>query len=326
MMRKYFIVVLWLFVVQGGYGQHSPPLMTVNEYIDRYKDIAIKKMREHRIPASVTLAQGILESANGNSRLAVEANNHFGIKCHENWAGETFTMDDDAKNECFRKYKSAEQSFEDHSMFLMTRSRYSSLFTLDESDYKGWAAGLKKAGYATNPDYTKLLIKIIDENRLYEYDQKGALPFSNRNTFDVQKLPIAYKKMASKDDNEVLNFGRYARKILKNNRIKYTIARRGDNVEKLANDLEMMPWQIARYNEISKGDQLTDGQIVYIQPKRRRGSIEFHIVKEGETMYTISQLYGVKTKFLYRKNSMAPGSEPSVGQKLSLRSKVKPEL
>ena len=235
-------------------------------------------------------------------------------------------MDDDEKNECFRKYNSAEQSFEDHSLFLMTRSRYASLFTLDESDYRAWASGLKKAGYATNPDYPKLLIKIIEENRLYEFDQKGALPFSDRNAFDIQKLPLAYKKMASTADYEVINFGQMNRKVLKNNRINYTVARKGDTMEKLANDLDIMPWQIQRYNELDKNDKLSEGQIIYLQPKRRRGAVAYHVVKEGESMYTISQLYGIKLRLLYRKNRMAPGSEPSVGQKLSLRSKVKAEL
>ncbi len=300
-------------------GQSTPPKVSVPDYIEKYKDIAIKKMKEHRIPASITLAQGILESSNGNSNLAVIANNHFGIKCHENWNGDTYMMDDDAKNECFRKYRSAEQSFEDHSLFLLSRPRYAPLFDLDETDYKGWASGLKKAGYATNPDYPKLLIKIIEDNRLYEFDRYGVLPFTGRNVFELKKLPSEYQKLTSNENYEVIRFGGIERKILENNGIRYTIARKNDNLERIAQELDMMPWQITRYNELGRGDLPTDGQIIYLQPKKRKAEVDYHIVKEGETIYTISQLYGVKSKFLYRKNRMEKSEGVRVGQKLWLR-------
>ena len=149
---------------------HAQHKISVEDYILNYKDVAIDKMRVYGIPASITLAQGILESGSGNSELARKANNHFGIKCHKDWKGKTFHMDDDAKNECFRKYKSPDESYRDHSLFLTTRDRYADLFELDITDYRGWARGLKKAGYATNPKYPQLLIKIIEENRLYEFD------------------------------------------------------------------------------------------------------------------------------------------------------------
>ena len=146
--------------------------MTTEEYIAQYKDVAIKKMREYKIPASITLAQGILESGSGNSRLARKANNHFGIKCHKEWHGKKFYMDDDEKHECFRKYPKAADSYRDHSKFLTQRGRYTFLFQYDITDYKKWAYGLKKAGYATNPKYPRLLIKIIEKYHLDQCDKE----------------------------------------------------------------------------------------------------------------------------------------------------------
>ena len=318
------IFLLLIFQALHGPGQSAPSRISINEYVLRYKDIAIKKMIEHRIPASITLAQGLLESANGNSDLAKMANNHFGIKCHEDWTGETYFKDDEEKGECFRKYQTVEQSYEDHTRFLCTRDRYKCLFELRSTDYVGWANGLKKAGYATNPDYPKLLIRLIEENRLFEYDHAGELPFGEGNTFLIQKLPKEYQKLSSKEEFEVIDFGTFQRRVMKNNGVKYIIARKGDQVEKIARDLDLMTWQICRYNELKKEDKIAEGQVVYIQPKRRKAEEEFHVVKDGETMYTISELYAIKLKQLYKKNRMERGTQPVVGKKLWLRKK-KPE-
>ena len=165
-MRKHFLFFMLLLPLSLVAQK-----ITVEEYIETYKDIAMEEMRKHKIPASITLAQGIIESGAGNSALAREAKNHFGIKCHKEWKGKTYTMDDDERNECFRKYKNAEDSYRDHSEFLTTRSRYADLFKLDIMDYKAWAKGLKAAGYATNPSYANILITRIEMNKLYIYDQ-----------------------------------------------------------------------------------------------------------------------------------------------------------
>ena len=176
MRRLIIIISLFLFIL--NYTCRSQEKVTVAEYIDLYTDLAIKEMKNYHIPASITLAQGILESENGNSPLAIEANNHFGIKCHQEWTGKTYNHDDDIKNECFRKYTKAEDSFRDHSEFLTTRDRYKPLFDLDITDYKGWAYGLKQAGYATNPRYPEILIRIIEENGLAELDKGGSSQFA----------------------------------------------------------------------------------------------------------------------------------------------------
>jgi len=145
-------------------------------YIAKYKSIAIREMKIYKIPASITLAQGMIESGCGKSKLAINTMNHFGIKCQNDWPGDTYLYDDDEKNECFRKYNSVDESYRDHSLFLTTRSRYAALFTLPLNDYKGWAYGLKKAGYATNPDYANILIRLIETNKLYLFDDSLLSP------------------------------------------------------------------------------------------------------------------------------------------------------
>ncbi|MGD2034569.1 MAG: glucosaminidase domain-containing protein, partial [Bacteroidales bacterium] len=167
-MKKTVLIISLLFPLAAA--AQNGRKMTRSEYIETYKELAMREMETHGIPASITLAQGILESGDGNSTLARRANNHFGIKCHD-WKGKSIKHDDDARNECFRKYKSAEESYEDHSEFLSTRGRYSFLFEYEQDDYKAWAKGLKKAGYATSPTYSKALIKVIEENQLFTYDQ-----------------------------------------------------------------------------------------------------------------------------------------------------------
>lgn len=278
------------------------------EYIARYSHIAINNMKQYGVPASITLAQAMLESDNGNSTLAVKAQNHFGIKCHKDWTGETIYHDDDRKGECFRKYKNPEQSFNDHSLFLRGGKRYAFLFELNPTDYMAWAHGLKKAGYATNPKYADMLIKIIEENELYRYDQGVDVsirpPKPNLTDWDKYEIDI-YK----------------TRKVFIRNRVKYIVVRDGETIESLARDLDLMPWQLYRYNELTRDSILRPGQELYIQPKRWRAdrSNPVHIVEQGETMYKISQVYGVKLKSLYRKNRMKPGDEPEVGQLIYLR-------
>ncbi len=289
---------------------------TRQEYISNYKTIAIEEMKRAGIPASVTLAQGLLESDNGNSTLAVKANNHFGIKCHKGWTGDTYTHDDDRRDECFRKYDNAILSFRDHSDFLMQQSRYAFLFDIDPTDYKKWCKGLKDAGYATNKHYDNLLIKIIEDNNLHQFDNPDYKP-------KVSPL-LAQKNQPStfSDEAEIDPFGGEVKQI---NRIDYVIAHEGDTYESIAERQGLMAWQLYKYNEVTQGVLPMEGDVVYLQPKRRKADVQHktHIVKPEDTMYSISQRYGIKLKHLYRINDMRYGYQPEIGIKISLRKKVK---
>lgn len=310
MVKRVFAVA---FICCIALGVNAQKKISREEYIGMYSHIAIRNMKQYGVPASITLAQGMLESDNGNSTLAAKANNHFGIKCHKDWNGATIYHDDDSKNECFRKYNSPEHSFTDHSLFLRGAKRYAFLFDLNPTDYKAWAYGLKKAGYATNPNYPELLIKIIEDNQLFRFDTGVEVaikpPKSSITDWDSYEIDL-YK----------------ARPVFTRNRIKYIIVKEGDTFESLTRELSLMPWQLYRYNDLTRDSVLRPGQELYIQPKRWRAdrTNPVHTVEPGETMYKISQMYGVKLRSLYRKNRMAPGQKPEVGQIIYLR-KRKPQ-
>ncbi len=282
-------------------------VMTRTEYINKYKDIAISEMKRTGVPASIKLAQGMLESGNGNSTLAVKGNNHFGIKCHNNWKGKGIRHNDDKKRECFRRYKHVEESFIDHSDFLSSTSRYAFLFDLEPTDYKGWARGLKKAGYATSPTYAEALIRIIEENELFVYDLTD---MKKR----IKDEPYRIAETAE-------------RTVYQRNRVKYIISREGDSFESIRKEMKLLPFQLFKYNELEQGDSIYPGQVLYIQPKRNRAEAgnNYHIVKEGEKMHDISQQYAIKLDKLYEKNLMEYGTEPDAGKKLSLRKNLKGE-
>ncbi len=308
-MRHVLYVGLCCLACIFVYAQPAELRISRAEYIQRFKDEAVKEMHRTGIPASITLAQGILESGDGNSALARYANNHFGIKCHTGWAGESYFMDDDEKNECFRKYESAYESYKDHSAFLTGRQRYAELFELKTTDYKGWAHGLKKAGYATNPKYAELLIKLIEDHKLYEYDELKKI---------AVKEPV--NKQATDKEKHLPELGTHHRsEIRMHNRIKYIYTHTHDTPESIAKQFDMAPWQIYRYNDLNKTDRLSKGQIVYLQPKRKRGSEDEHTVIGGENMWQISQQYGIKLKRLYKINSMVRGTQPVAGQVIKLR-------
>ncbi|TVQ10754.1 MAG: LysM peptidoglycan-binding domain-containing protein [Bacteroidetes bacterium] len=297
--------------------------LSLSEYIENYQGIAMDEMRMHGIPASIKLAQGILESGFGNSDLAVVANNHFGIKCH-GWQGRTFYKDDDKPDECFRAYDDPLQSFRDHSEFLTGRPRYASLFELDVTDYKGWARGLRQAGYATNPRYPELLIGVIERNSLYEFDRMviAGGDYKPAATQRPAQRPVASGRTRQSGSEDFPSVG-IGREVLENNRIRYVYARRGDTPESLADELGVWAWEIYRYNDLERSDRLTEGQIVYLQPKRRNASQNWHVVQQGETMLDISQKHGIRLRMLYRRNSMEPGSEPQPGQRLQLRARIR---
>lgn len=319
-MRK--IVLFLLFSIYSLSYSKSYKRISTQEYIDTYKNIAIKNMKTHRIPASITLAQGIHESGSGNSDLAIYANNHFGIKCHKEWTGEVFHKDDDAKDECFRKYPSAADSYDDHCYFLTTRDRYAFLFQYEITDYRSWAYGLKQAGYATNPKYPEVLLKIIEDNKLYLFDKLDNIePLLKKDSSISNQKPIAVEVFTPSEiaDFEPIQINSKKRPIFINNEILYIIARKGDTYKNLASEFEMFETEILRFNDIEKKHILKEGEIVYIKPKKRKAITFYHIVKNGESMHSISQYYGIKLKPLYKRNNMTFGSNPKNGQKLYLR-------
>ncbi len=300
-MRKLFISIAFFLTVLGAQGQLRWN-QQYQQYIDTYKDVAVDQMKRWKIPASITLAQGLLESGAGNSRLALKANNHFGIKCHD-WAGKKFYKDDDRKNECFRSYSSAYESFVDHSRFLASGSRYSKLFSLNIKDYKGWAKGLKAAGYATNPKYANQLIDIIELYKLYQYD-------TTSTGWKISKKTLR-------------KTGTIAYPVKMFNKNYYIVAKNGDTYRSLGKIMKVSYRRLAKYNERDKDDVLQDGDIVWLKRKRKNVPKEYkgrlHYIQAGESMYTISQRYGIRVEALYKLNKLSPDYQIKVGDTLKLR-------
>jgi LysM repeat protein len=312
---KLGLFVLMFCILSSISAQEMKQQISIGEYINTYKTIAKQNMHDYKIPASITLAQGILESNNGNSELAVNANNHFGIKCTSDWNGKTYLKDDDKKDDCFRVYNAALDSYKDHSSFLKNRQRYAALFLLDITDYKAWAKGLKDAGYATHPKYPELLIKIIEDNKLYELDNgKDINPTVNLTT-----AAVLVPQNEPTEDFEVISISKNNHKVMLNNNIKFVKVKKGDSFKSIADDFEMKPNELYRYNEFPENYVLKEGEKVYLQPKRRKGSAEFHIVKAGDSLLAISQFYGIKLKHLLRKNDLGEGAQFQVGDKLWLQ-------
>jgi LysM repeat protein len=286
-------------------------------YINRYKDMAVKEMKRTGIPASITLSQAMLESDNGNSPLAKSSNNHFGIKCHSTWTGERVYKDDDHDNDCFRKYDNVYDSYFDHSELLRTQKRYAFLFDLKSTDYKGWARGLKKAGYATNPDYPNLLIKIIEDCNLQSLDEDGEWKSMAKEDKSVKKqLP----------ENKAFEVSLARHPLQECNRRTYFIVKQGDTFESLNREMGLQDWQLPRYNDVPKDYKPKVGERLYTEPKRRRAEYgnNQHVVKRGETMLSVSQLYGIKLNRLYKLNRMKDSDNVNVGDTLWLRRR-KPE-
>jgi hypothetical protein len=293
--------------------------ITTEKYIETYKSIAIRKMQEYKIPASITLAQAILESGSGNSELARKANNHFGIKCHKDWTGATFQMTDDAPNECFRKYKDPEESFRDHSIFLTQRERYADLFKLDIADYKSWATGLKKAGYATNPLYAELLINIIEKFDLTQYDRVSKTEknlntdhFPEANKYDFIPVNPSDFMVVGKSDS-----GRF---VHQNNGSKVIYFREGDDIERIADEFKIYGFQLYKYNDFEKDFKPKKGMMIYLEAKHRKSAnVKEHIFREGESLHAVSQLYGIRLKRLEKMNKLKIGESVKPGTKLRLR-------
>lgn len=287
-MRYFLFTILSAFTL-AGFAQKQTPA----EYIAKFKDLAIIEMYRSGVPASITLAQGVLESNSGNSRLAKYANNHFGIKCKGDWQGNVIYADDDAPDECFRAYESVLESYRDHSDFLRNNWRYQTLFELQRTDYEGWCEGLRKAGYATNPNYGSILINLIERYELHK--------------FDLETLPGG--GLPALEMGESING------------VPIRTAKPGETISSIASENYVKDRHIRKWNDLPEGAEINAGDIVYLKPKRRRGSEEVHKVTEGETMYQISQKYGIKLKHLYKKNRMEYGTEPNPGEILAMQNK-----
>jgi len=270
------------------------------EYINKYSELAVEQMRLYKIPASITLAQGLLESSAGYSQLTLQSNNHFGIKCGSSWSGKTIRHDDDAPNECFRVYSYPSESYKDHSTFLRNGARYSSLFELDITNYKEWAYGLKKAGYATDPTYATRLITIIENYELYRYDRNEV--YSEKQ---LQKKPWLM------NPHEV----RIAYDIA------YVIAREGDTFQSLGNEFGIGWKKLVKYNDMLNEDVLMEGDIIYLKTKNKKAPKPYtvYVVKYGDSMHNISQKFGIRLKNLYKMNSKKSDYVPQIGDRLRLR-------
>ena len=314
-MPKTFSLILSILFCGVIHGQE----ITVDQYIEKYSGIAIQEMKKYHIPASITLAQGILESGCGNSELAKKANNHFGIKCHNDWNGKTFHMDDDSKHECFRKYDHPEDSYKDHSLFLATRDRYSSLFKLDIRDYKSWAYGLKQAGYATNPRYPELLIRIIEENKLNRLDNGSRLNQTPVARNEEPVLDLEGENTELEGLLKSIGKGGHNREIFTNNGVKCILAKQGDTWYDIAKEFGIYGWQVRKYNGIKKDYKIEKGEVVYLEKKKKKASVEFYRVQSGDDMRNISQRFAVKLKALYRRNGLEMGTEPAQGTILKLK-------
>lgn len=313
MKKKIIGICMLLCIVLCTCAQDNEERAT---YIELYKHIAIEEMNRSGIPASIKLAQGILESGDGRSTLAVKANNHFGVKCGGSWSGGTYYhFDDDYDRNgnliksCFRKYQSPEASYIAHTEFLKAGARYEFLFSYPKTDYKRWARGLKKAGYATNPKYADLLIKIIEQSDLARYDKMTGevIVYEPENPQNPDKIQAVTRRKSV------------------NNQVKIIISAAGDTYSELAQILDIPLKRLLKYNDASTGQSIQQGDYVYMQPKRKkyRYKKDFHIVKKDDTMYQLSQKYGIRLKHLYKRNKMNAGTEPAAGQRIYLRKKAK---
>ena len=324
MMKKIFPLFLALLFSPVLFAQSVQ-----EQYIQTYSQIAVEEMLRSGVPASITLAQGLLESGSGQSRLATEGNNHFGIKCHKGWTGRSMKHDDDARNECFRVYDSPEQSFRDHSDFLRYRDRYKFLFDLERTDYQGWAYGLKQAGYATDPKYAGKLIKYIEDYNLTRFDlvsveEEAALPEAPHKIEE----PVAVSSVRSAGPgedpvlpNEDFHFP-LTRALFSLNGVPFVYAMEGESYSSLAKYYHLFKWEILRYNDVSKDKVLDAGTVVYLQSKKNQApeGLEMYIVSEdGEDFHAICQRFGVKEKAILKLNGFDTPVRLQEGDEIKLR-------
>lgn len=308
---------------------------TREEYVDRYKSIAVAHMERYGIPASITMAQGILESDCGNSWLSRQSNNHFGIKCKRNWTGGKIYYDDDAKGECFRSYPSVEASYRDHAEFLDSQPRYDSLFAYPSDDYKSWARGLKAAGYATAPDYAQRLVRIIEENELYLLDRPdGQRLYASRmgrritdpeGWFADQSsvAEAAAPSTAVDPDNYRVTINAHnGYNVYQTNGVHYVLAKEGDTFEHIGHEFRLSARNLRKFNDLKdKKAQPMPGEVVYIERKKKRweGNAHTHICREGETAYAVGQSYAIRTRSIEKLNRLKPGEKLEKGRQIRIK-------
>lgn len=318
-MKKLLMVAVALCLGVMTFAQSAQ-----EKYISTYAEIAVQEMYRSGIPASITLAQGMLESGNGRSELAVKSNNHFGIKCHNNWNGGRVYHDDDAKGECFRKYDHVHQSYRDHSDFLRYRDRYKFLFDLKPTDYKGWAYGLKKAGYATDPSYPTKLIRLIEEYRLYQYDTKTASFGAAGKAVVARPAPPSVIEQAVPVADQVRK--KYfqfetTRQMFSKNGVPFIYSAEGETYKSIADANGLFVKELLKFNDLTEDENLRPGTVVYLQPKKNAAvkGLEKHVVESGETLRDIAQRYAVKMGKLYKLNGWSKEYEPKEGDCIKLR-------
>lgn len=333
-MKKIFIIC-FVFLVTFSIAQKEK----VQLYIDIYKDIAINEMQRTGVPASITLAQGILESKFGQSDLSLKSNNHFGIKCKLDWNGEKVYSDDDEKQECFRKYTTPQESYIDHSNFLKSRSHYAWLFNLDPTDYQSWAKGLKKSGYATETDYAEKLIGLIQEYNLNQYSLLALNKKNNESNFNSSSLKNNHPKLTTTivaDDldeiestvssntnkNDASKDVAYPENIFEINSTKVLFVKKGKSLLALANEQNITLNKIYEINEMEEVDILESDKLIYLEKKSKKGNKDFHIVQKNETLHDIAQKEGVRLTAIEEYNSINRKLNPLVGEKIYLRSKA----
>lgn len=325
---KYIFYVCLLLTTSTYVKAQNLPNEDIVNYITQYADIAINEMVRTGVPASIKIAQGILETQAGKSKLVLESNNHFGIKCKSNWDGPKVYHDDDAQGECFRKYKDAVSSYKDHSDFLKLQPRYAALFELDQDDYKGWAWGLKKAGYATNPIYAETLIKFIEEyqlNNLNDYAEDEEQDKYNISDY-IEEITKNGLTPSSGNNNQASSFTSkkisYPEDVFKINSIKVIFAPAGTSLLAVAKKYKIALPKLLAYNELPKSvSVLKKSELVFLQPKKSVGNKSIHRVKRNESLRDISQHEGIKLSSLLQYNQLKANSKPSVGQKLHLKPK-----
>lgn len=345
-MKKIFFAFALLIIAKF----HAQTWKTDDQYIQKFAPYAVEEMEKYKIPASITLAQGLLETGGGQSRLAQQGNNHFGIKCKEDWTGRTMSHTDDAPNECFRVYDDPRQSYEDHSKFLAYRKYYVNLFKLDEKDYKSWAHGLKKAGYATNPRYAYILIDKIEKYKLYEFDKTNSKEvlyavlkmypdLKNDRIFMAQldQSNASSKPVTVKVPYEQTSYAEQQKKVEKivtkaetlnsilikshpNGGRKFVIIPDDVALASISKKYGITESRLMKWNELD-GTQLRRNDILFLESKGSTGNVATYKTQVGESMHDIAQKFGIKLKKLYAKNRMDFGQQPKAGQIIYLQNK-----
>ncbi len=323
-LRKTILFILFLAI--SPLFAKAQTQLTREEYIEKYKHIAIAHMEHYGIPASITMAQGILESNSGNSQLSRTSNNHFGIKCKKNWTGEKVYHDDDEKGECFRKYPSVEESYRDHAEFLDKSPRYDSLFVYSSSDYRSWARGLKAAGYATAPDYAERLVRIIEENKLYLLDrEEGQKLYAESHGAEPMvesQMPVMGREDGVNPDAYRVTINAHrGYNVYRTNNVCYILAKEDDRYEHIASLFAISAKVLRRYNDVKPDAQPAKGDVIFIERKRKawEGNVLLHTVRHGESLYDISQAYGISLRSLARLNRLSPEAQITNGQTIKVR-------